>query len=54
MVPLYTINIIVICKTYVAAEPICRAYCGVYPIATYFKAFNFLISLSEVQTKDKK
>ena len=50
----HTLNIIVICKTYVATEPTCRTYCGNYPLSPDFKAFSFLISLSEVGTNGKE
>ena len=50
----HTLNIIVLCKTFVAKEPIYRTYCGVYPLWPDFKAFSFSILLSEVRTKGKE
>ena len=50
----HTLNIIVICKTFVATEPSYRTYCGVYPLSPDFKAFSLSISLSEVRAKRKK
>ena len=49
----HTLNIIVICKTHGATEPIYKIYCGVYPLSADFKAFRISISLSEVGTKGK-
>ena len=40
-----TLNIIVICKTYVATEPIYRIYCGVCPLSPGFKDFSVFFSL---------
>ena len=40
-----TLNIIVICKTYVATEPIYRIYCGVCPLSPDFKDFSVFFSL---------
>ena len=50
----HTLNIIVICKTHVATEPIYRTYCEVYPLSPDFKAFSFSILLYEVETKRKE
>ena len=50
----HTLNIIVVCKTYVATEPIYRTYCGIYPLSPDFKAFSLSVSLSEVVTKGKE
>ena len=41
-----TLNIIVICKTYVATGPIYRIYCGVYPFSPDFKDFSVFFSLA--------
>ena len=49
----HTLNIIVVCKTYAATEPIYRTYCRVYPLSSDFKVFSFSIPLSEVRTKFK-
>ena len=50
----HTLNIIVICKTFVATEPIYRTYCRVYLVSPDFKAFSLPISLSEVGAKSKE
>ena len=50
----HTLNIIVICKTFVETEPSYRTYCGVYPLSPDFKAFSLSISLSEVRAKRKE
>ena len=50
----HTLNIIAICKTHMAIEPIYRTYCGVYPLSPDFQTFSLLISLSEIGTKDKE
>ena len=42
------------CKTFLATEPICKAYCGVYPLSPDLKAFSLSISLSEVRPKSRE
>ena len=50
----HTLNITVICKMYVATEPIYRTFCGVCPLSPDFKVFSFSISLSEVGKKGEE
>ena len=41
----HTLNIIAICKTILATEPIYRTYCGFYPLSSDFKDFYVFFSL---------